>query len=76
MVGFDEVQNISFIVFLGRLTLVDPLLEHSTGRKSRQFRLILFEHCLVVLGDTWNIVNVFHVGIGTMACNLSSGQGI
>lgn len=44
--------------FLSGLTLVDPLVEHATGRENCQLGLVLLEHFLIILGDTRNLVDV------------------
>lgn len=47
---------------LGRNASIDPLVEGTElGRKGREFLLVFLVHLEVVGGETFNLVNVFHL---------------
>ncbi len=60
-------------MLLSRNTRIDAFIKHTAGWIGRQLGLILLEHGNVMIGESFNLVNVFYSFVGSVAGNLSSG---
>jgi len=60
---------------LRRHTSIDALVKGTSRRVDGEILVVLFEHLDVIVGDSFNFVNVLDGVVGTVARNLSRGVG-